>query len=69
MPGFVLTDTAAAPVEDVWKLLFDPSRFPEWWAGIETVRVGAEGALTVWQTATRTSPCRSICAPTGDRGA
>jgi carbon monoxide dehydrogenase subunit G len=50
MPGFVLTDTAAAPVEDVWKLLFDPSRFPEWWAGIETVRVGAEGALTVWQS-------------------
>jgi uncharacterized protein YndB with AHSA1/START domain len=50
MPGFVLTDTAAAPVEDVWKLLFDPSRFPEWWAGIETVRVGTEGALTVWQS-------------------
>jgi uncharacterized protein YndB with AHSA1/START domain len=50
MPGFVLTDTAAAPVEDVWKLVFDPSRFPEWWAGIETVRVGAEGALTVWQS-------------------
>jgi uncharacterized protein YndB with AHSA1/START domain len=50
MPGFVLTDTAAAPVEDVWKLLFDPSRFPEWWAGIETVRVGAEGGLTVWQS-------------------
>jgi uncharacterized protein YndB with AHSA1/START domain len=49
MPGFILTDTAAAPVEDVWKLLFDPSRFPEWWAGIETVRVGAEGDLTVWQ--------------------
>ena len=43
MPGFILTGTAAAPVEDVWKLLFDPSRFPEWWAGIETVRVGAEG--------------------------
>jgi uncharacterized protein YndB with AHSA1/START domain len=49
MPGFTLTDTAAAPVEDVWKLLFDPSRFPEWWAGIEAVRVGAEGGLTVWQ--------------------
>jgi carbon monoxide dehydrogenase subunit G len=50
MPGFILTDTAAAPVEDVWKLLFDPSRFPEWWAGIETVQVDAEGALTVWQS-------------------
>jgi carbon monoxide dehydrogenase subunit G len=50
MPGFILTDTAAAPVEDVWKLLFDPSRFPEWWAGIETVQVDGEGALTVWQS-------------------
>ena len=38
MPGFRLTGGAAAPVEDVWKLLFDPARFPEWWDGIETVR-------------------------------
>jgi uncharacterized protein YndB with AHSA1/START domain len=32
----------------VWKLLFDPSRFPEWWAGVETVRVDTAGAYTMW---------------------
>jgi uncharacterized protein YndB with AHSA1/START domain len=29
--------TTSAPVEDVWKLLYDPSRFPDWWQGIESV--------------------------------
>ena len=47
MPGFTLT-AATAPVEEVWKLLFDPSRFPEWWAGIETVRVASPGGYTMW---------------------
>jgi hypothetical protein len=40
MPGFALRGRAAAPVEDVWKLLFDPTRFPEWWYGFETVHAG-----------------------------
>jgi uncharacterized protein YndB with AHSA1/START domain len=52
MPGFVLTGRAAAPVEEVWKLLFDPTRFPEWWAGVATVEVSdaadAAGAFTIW---------------------
>ncbi len=30
MPSFVLTARAQAPVEEVWKLLHDPARFPEW---------------------------------------
>jgi uncharacterized protein YndB with AHSA1/START domain len=47
MPEFTLTGTTAAPVEEVWKLLFDPSRFPEWWAGIETVHVGSPGEYTI----------------------
>ena len=38
MPEFCLTATTTAPVEEVWKLLHDPSRFPEWWVGIETIR-------------------------------
>jgi uncharacterized protein YndB with AHSA1/START domain len=38
-----------APPEEVWKLLYDPSRFPEWWAGMERVELGAEpGAFTFW---------------------
>jgi hypothetical protein len=48
MPGYTLTGRAQAPVEDVWKLLFDPSRLPEWWMGVETVRVDAEEEYTVW---------------------
>ncbi|MFI5894061.1 SRPBCC family protein [Actinoplanes sp. NPDC051513] len=48
MPSFTLTARAAAPVEEVWKLLHDPARFPEWWAGVETVAIGAEGDYTMW---------------------
>jgi uncharacterized protein YndB with AHSA1/START domain len=48
MPGFTLTAPAAAPVEEVWKLLFDPTRFPEWWAGIATARAEGAGAYTIW---------------------
>jgi uncharacterized protein YndB with AHSA1/START domain len=48
MPGFTLTTQTQAPVEEVWKLLFDPTRFPEWWAGVETVRVEQSGAYTMW---------------------
>jgi uncharacterized protein YndB with AHSA1/START domain len=50
MPSFTLTTTAAAPVEEVWKLLYDPARFPQWWAGIETVRRGEGGEYTIWPT-------------------
>jgi len=31
MPGFTLSARCRAPVEDVWKLLFDPARFPDWY--------------------------------------
>lgn len=41
---------AEAPVEDVWKLLYDPSAFPRWWAGMETVEPGADGGFTMWPT-------------------
>ena len=37
MPEFDDAATTAAPVEEVWKLLYDPSRFPEWWFGMDTV--------------------------------
>jgi uncharacterized protein YndB with AHSA1/START domain len=35
--------TTTAPPEEVWKLLYDPSRFPDWWAGIGTVEERAHG--------------------------
>ena len=48
MPGFALSAECRAPVEEVWKLLFDPARFTEWWVGIATVRTGTPGEFTVW---------------------
>jgi uncharacterized protein YndB with AHSA1/START domain len=48
VPEFELRGYAAAPVEEVWKLLFDPTRFPEWWAGVETVRRDAADAFVMW---------------------
>ena len=48
MPSFVLTARAQAPVEEVWKLLHDPARFPEWWAGVETVRPDGRDHFTLW---------------------
>jgi uncharacterized protein YndB with AHSA1/START domain len=50
MPAFTLTTHATAPVEEVWKLLHDPARFPDWWAGIETVATGPHGDYTMWPT-------------------
>jgi uncharacterized protein YndB with AHSA1/START domain len=40
MPTFDDATITTAPVEEVWKLLYDPERFPEWWAGIASVTPG-----------------------------
>jgi uncharacterized protein YndB with AHSA1/START domain len=48
MPSFRDSTEAQAPPEEVWKLLYDPARFPEWWAGIETVELGEEGRYTMY---------------------
>jgi uncharacterized protein YndB with AHSA1/START domain len=48
MPEFILSGRADAPVEEVWKLLFDPTRFPEWWVGVQTVRDDGADGYTVW---------------------
>jgi uncharacterized protein YndB with AHSA1/START domain len=50
MPGFTLSARCCAPVEEVWKLLFDPARFPDWWVGIETVRKDSPDEFTQWPT-------------------
>lgn len=47
MPAFRDSATTPAAPEDVWKVLYDPSRFPEWWTGIGSVQTGAaDGART-----------------------
>jgi uncharacterized protein YndB with AHSA1/START domain len=48
VPSFHDTATSAAPPEEVWKLLYDPARFPDWWAGIGTVDVQDEGSYTMY---------------------
>jgi uncharacterized protein YndB with AHSA1/START domain len=48
MPSFHDRTEADAAPEEVWKLLYDPARFPGWWAGIETVEMGEEGAYTMY---------------------
>lgn len=48
MPSFHDTAASAAPPEEVWKLLYDPARFPDWWAGIGTVDVTGDGEYTMY---------------------
>ena len=49
MKAFDQAATAAAPPEEVWKLLYDPARFPDWWAGIGSVQPGGEsGDYTIY---------------------
>jgi uncharacterized protein YndB with AHSA1/START domain len=43
MPTFDDTTATTAPVEEVWKLLYDPARFPEWWAGVATTTAASDG--------------------------
>jgi uncharacterized protein YndB with AHSA1/START domain len=47
MPRFSDNATAAAPPEEVWKVLYDPSRIPEWWAHVETAEPG-DGGVTIY---------------------
>lgn len=48
MPSFHDSADAEAPPEAVWKLLYDPARFPDWWAGVATVEVGEDGGYTMY---------------------
>jgi uncharacterized protein YndB with AHSA1/START domain len=43
MPTFDDRARSEAPPERVWKLLYDPARFPDWWAGIGTTEADAGG--------------------------
>jgi uncharacterized protein YndB with AHSA1/START domain len=48
MPSFHDSAEAQASPEEVWKLLYDPARFPDWWAGIATVELGEGGSYTMY---------------------
>jgi carbon monoxide dehydrogenase subunit G len=48
VPSFNDSATSEGPPEEVWKLLYDPSRFPDWWTGIGTVEVTDPGEYTMY---------------------
>jgi uncharacterized protein YndB with AHSA1/START domain len=49
MPDFDDSITTPAAPEDVWMLLYDPTRFPEWWTGIASTEVGGgDGGYTMF---------------------
>ena len=48
MPSFTDTTESDAAPEAVWKLLYDPARFPDWWAGIGSVEVARHGEYTMY---------------------
>jgi hypothetical protein len=48
MPEFEDHARSDAPPEDVWKLLYDPGRFPDWRTGIGSVEAGQAGGYTMY---------------------
>ncbi len=48
MPSFHDSTTSTAPPEEVWKLLYDPARFPEWWTGLGSVEVQSDDRYTMY---------------------
>jgi len=50
MPSFHDSAQTAADPQEVWKLLYDPARFPDWWAGVGTVEKGQadDGSYTMF---------------------
>lgn len=47
MPRFSHGAATPAPPEEVWKVLYDPARIPDWWAGIATAEPG-DGGVTLF---------------------
>ena len=46
MPEFMMSAHCRGPAEEVWKLLYDPYRFAEWWTGMARVEDVAGGTAT-----------------------
>jgi uncharacterized protein YndB with AHSA1/START domain len=43
LPAFRDSTSTGAPPEEVWKVLYDPTRIPDWWDGIATAEPGDRG--------------------------
>ena len=46
MPSFAERTVCAAPPADVWRLVHDPERLPEWLVDTERVEGGGDGTVT-----------------------
>jgi uncharacterized protein YndB with AHSA1/START domain len=68
MPGFTERISAAAPPARVWRLLYDPRRFPDWWAGVERVETAAAPGepFTIYPEGYPDFPMPQLLATAGD---
>jgi uncharacterized protein YndB with AHSA1/START domain len=46
VPEFTMSAFCGSPAEEVWKLLYDPYRFSEWWCGTARVANVTEDTAT-----------------------
>ena len=69
MPTFDQTTVSSAAPEEVWKLLYDPARFPDWWAGIGSVTTGGDtGDYTMFPDGYPDFPMPQTLETSQDRG-
>ena len=67
MPTFTNTATTTAPPEEVWKVLYDPTRIPEWWANIATAEP-ADGKVTLYADGWPDFPMPQLMTTSSDDG-
>lgn len=65
MPEFEQSAPCRAPAVEVWKLLYDPARYPEWWDGMERIETGPAGT-TRHMGALPNMPIPTRVEPAGD---
>ena len=68
MPEFEDQARSDAPPEEVWKLLYDPARFPDWWAGVETVEKTGDGEYTMYPDGYPDFPMAQVLDTAHDEG-
>ena len=58
MQTFDQSAVSTAPPEEVWKLLYDPTKFPLWWAGTGSVEPADDvGDYTMYPEGYPDFPC------------
>jgi hypothetical protein len=68
MHAFDQTTTSDAPPEEVWKLLYDPARFPQWWAGVGSVEPTDSKSYTMYPDAYPDFPMPQTLAASRENG-